>query len=131
MDRSTRAPTRPTLTRLALALALALGSAPSWAAPKGAQVVAGQASISSSGKTLTITNSPGTIIQWQGFSIAPDELTRFVQQSPSSSVLNRVVGQDPSSLLGRLQSYGRVFLVKPNGIVFGAGGRVVVGALVA
>jgi len=94
-------------------------------------VVAGQASFAPAGKTLTITNTPGTIIQWQGFSIAADELTRFVQQSSRSSVLNRVVGQDPSSLLGRLESNGRVFLINPNGIVFGQGSRIDVGGLVA
>jgi filamentous hemagglutinin family protein len=46
-------------------------------------------------------------------------------------VLNRVIGQDPSSLLGRLQSNGRVFLINPNGIVFGTGSRMDVGGLVA
>ena len=35
------------------------------------------------------------------------------------------------SLLGRLQSNGRVFLINPNGIVFGAGARIDVGGLVA
>jgi hypothetical protein len=68
--------------------------------PTGANVVAGKADLSTSGKTLTVTNAPGTIINWQGFSIAPDELTRFIQQGANSAVLNRVVGQDPSSLLG-------------------------------
>jgi filamentous hemagglutinin family protein len=66
-----------------------------------------------------------------GFSIGADELTRFIQQSSRSSVLNRVVGQDPSLMLGRLQSNGRVFLINPNGIAFGAGSRVDVGGLVA
>jgi filamentous hemagglutinin family protein len=46
-------------------------------------------------------------------------------------VLNRVIGQDPSSLLGRLQSNGRVCLINPNGIVFGTGSRMDVGGLVA
>jgi filamentous haemagglutinin family N-terminal domain len=34
-------------------------------------------------------------------------------------VLNRVVGQDPSSILGQLLSNGKVFLINPNGMVFG------------
>src|SRR5450755_2600018 len=120
----------PRLSGLTLALLFAFGGSAS-ANPTGGTVVSGQASIASSGKTLSITNTPGTIINWQGFSIAPDELTRFIQQSASSAVLNRVIGQDPSSLLGRLQSNGRVFLITPAGIVFGSGARIDVAGLVA
>ncbi|MEO6363016.1 MAG: filamentous hemagglutinin N-terminal domain-containing protein, partial [Caldimonas sp.] len=118
------------LSTLTLALMCAFAGNSS-ANPNGASVVSGQATITSSGRTLSITNAPGTIINWRGFSIAADELTRFIQQSATSAVLNRVVGQDPSSLLGRLQSNGRVFLINPNGIVFGAGARIDVGGLVA
>ena len=125
---SAMTPPRLSLLAFALLCAFAGGAA---ANPTGATVVHGKADVSTSGKTLTVTNAPGTIINWQGFSIAPDELTRFIQQTPSSAVLNRVVGQDPSSLLGRLQSNGRVFLINPNGIVFGAGARIDVGGLVA
>ena len=120
----------PRLTVLAFALLCAFGGS-ALANPTGANVVAGKADLSTSGKTLTVTNAPGTVINWQGFSIAPDELTRFIQQNANSAVLNRVVGQDPSSLLGRLQSNGRVFLINPNGIVFGPGARIDVGGLVA
>ncbi len=120
----------PPLSPLALALMLAYGGA-GWANPAAPVVVSGQASVVASGKTLTVTNTPGAIVSWQGFSIAPDELTRFVQQSASSSVLNRVVGADPSRILGQLSSNGRVFLVNPNGIVFGASSRVDVAALAA
>src|ERR1700754_2057620 len=120
----------PRLSQLTFALLCAFAGAAA-ANPTGATVVTGKAEVSTSGKTLTVTNTPGTIINWQGFSIAPDELTRFIQQSSSSAVLNRVVGQDPSSLLGRLQSNGRVFLINPNGIVFGAGSQINVAGLVA
>src|SRR3990172_9212984 len=58
-------------------------------------------------------------------------MTRFIQQSAASAVLNRVVGQDPSSILGALQSNGRVFLINPNGIMFGAGAQIDVAGLVA
>ncbi|WP_181360550.1 filamentous hemagglutinin N-terminal domain-containing protein [Variovorax sp. WS11] len=98
----------------------------------GAQtVVHGQASFQQLGNVRSITNTPGTIIQWPGFSIAAGEVTRFVQQSATSTVLNRITGQEPSLILGALESNGRVFLVNPNGVLFGAGSRVDVNGLVA
>jgi filamentous hemagglutinin family protein len=107
------------------------GGTPALANPLGPQVVNGQASFAQQGNTLAITNSPNAIINWQSFSINSGEITRFIQQNPHSSVLNRIVGQDPSQILGALQSNGRVFLINPNGILFGAGARVDVNGLVA
>ncbi len=94
-------------------------------------VVAGQASFAAQGSTLNITNSPGTIINWQGFSIGAGETTNFVQQSATSSVLNRVIGADPSLILGTLSSNGQVFLINPSGILVGQGARIDVAGLVA
>ena len=105
---------------LAIAVMLACTGA-SMANPTAPQVAAGAASFQTSGNTLTVTNAPGTIINWQSFSIGAGELTRFQQQSALSAVLNRVTGSDPSSILGALTSNGRVFLVNPHGIVFGQG----------
>ncbi|MDP2760236.1 MAG: filamentous hemagglutinin N-terminal domain-containing protein, partial [Sideroxyarcus sp.] len=99
--------------------------------PTGGNVVNGSASFNTSGNTLTVTNTPGAIIHWQDFSIQQNEITRFAQQSASSAVLNRVVGGNTSQILGALQSNGRVFLVNPNGVVFGAGATVDVAGLVA
>jgi len=99
--------------------------------PAGAQVVNGQVSFAGQGSVLSITNSPGSIINWQSFSINPGETTRFIQQNAASAVLNRITGQDPSQILGTLQSNGRVFLINPNGILFGSGARVDVNGLVA
>ncbi|MGH8720303.1 MAG: beta strand repeat-containing protein [Burkholderiales bacterium] len=104
---------------------------PAYANPQGPTVVNGQANFSGQGNTLTITNTPGAIINWQSFSIAPNETTRFNQQNAASAVLNRVIGQDPSAILGSLSSNGRVFLINPNGIVFGQGAVVDVAGLVA
>ena len=114
-----------------LALLMAAGSSMLVANPQAPQVVRGQASFAQSGSALTVTNTPGTIINWQQFNIDRGQLTRFVQQNAASQVLNRVVGVDPSIILGTLQSNGRVFLVNPNGIVFGAGSQVDVAGLVA
>jgi len=102
-----------------------------FANPYGPQVVNGNVTFQNQGNTLTVTNSPNSIINWQGFSIGANELTRFVQQHSLSAVLNRVVGQDPSAILGALQSNGRVFLINPNGILFGPGARIDVNGLIA
>ena len=99
--------------------------------PSGATVVHGSASIRQSGDLLQITNSPSTIINWQSFSIGASEITRFIQQSAASAVLNRVTTQNPSAILGALQSNGRVFLLNPNGIAFGASAQINVAGLVA
>ena len=101
-----------------------------FALPNGQQVANGQASFNTQGNNLTITNSPNAIINWQGFSINNNEAVRFIQQYGSSAVLNRVIGQDPSRILGLLQSNGKVFLINPNGILFGQGARIDVNGLV-
>lgn len=120
------------LSRAALCVAACFGGVASTAAaPTLPKVVAGQASFSQDGNVFSITNTPGTIINWQSFSVNAGEITRFIQQGSDSAVLNRIVGQDPSRILGALQSNGKVFLINPNGVVFGQGARVDVNGLVA
>ncbi|MDH4190333.1 MAG: filamentous hemagglutinin N-terminal domain-containing protein, partial [Betaproteobacteria bacterium] len=102
-----------------------------YANPNAPTVVSGSASFNSAGSTLTVTNSAGAIINWQGFSIGASETTQFVQPSVTSAVLNRVTGPDGSQILGTLQSNGQVFLINPAGVFFGAGARVDVAGLVA
>lgn len=116
---------------LAVLVAGCFGPGAAHANPVGPQVVSGQAGFSTQGNTLTVTNTPGAIINWQSFSINQGETTRFLQQNANSAVLNRITGQDPSQILGALQSNGRVFLVNPNGILFGQGAQVDVNGLVA
>ena len=107
-------------------------SAPVWAAPVGEQVVGGQASVSRTGaNTLVTQSSDRAAINWQSFSIGEGETVRFAQPSASSVALNRVLGQNPSQILGSLSANGQVFLVNPNGVLFGQGARVDVGGLVA
>ncbi len=122
---------RTNLNRLLYILTLLfLSSATALALPSGQQVVNGNATFSTQGNSLTITNTPNTIINWQSFSILGNEAVLFSQQSSSSSVLNRITGQNPSYILGLLQSNGRVFLINPNGIFFGQGSQVNVSGLI-
>ena len=109
---------------------LVVGAA--FANPTGPDVVHGSARFTHPGPgALHVTTSPDTIINWRGFSIDGDEVTRFIQPTAASAVLNRVTGADPSAILGRLLSNGRVFLVNPHGIVFGEGAVVDTAGLVA
>lgn len=115
-------------------LAACLGAAgvgSALANPSNPTVVNGQVTFSQQGNVFTITNSPNAIINWSSFSISAGEMVRFIQQNSSSSVLNRITGQDPSRIMGALESNGRVFLINPNGIMFGAGSQVNVAGLVA
>ncbi|MGK5024115.1 YDG domain-containing protein [Janthinobacterium sp. RB2R34] len=121
----------PPLRRTALALLIAACFNAAHANPVLPQVVHGQATFNQQGNLFTITNTPNTIINWQSFSVNQGEITRFVQQNAGSSVLNRITGQDPSKILGSLQSNGKVFLINPNGVLFGRDARVDVAGLVA
>ena len=121
----------PRLKRLAVLLAASLGIPLAQANPANPTVVSGSASFNQSGSTLTVTNTPNAIINWGSFSIGQNELTRFVQQNSASAVLNRVTGQDPSQILGQLQSNGRVFIINPNGVLFGQGAQIDVAGLIA
>lgn len=117
--------------KLSLLLGLLLSTSTVSANPQGAAVVQGQATISSLANTLTVTNSPNAIINWQSFNINSNETTQFIQQSSTSRVLNRVTGQDPSQIMGQLISNGQVYLINPNGIVFGANAIVDTAGLIA
>ncbi|MEO7852543.1 MAG: filamentous hemagglutinin N-terminal domain-containing protein, partial [Rubrivivax sp.] len=99
--------------------------------PSGMNTVAGQVSSKTNGNALTVTNSPNAIINWKSFSIGAQNSVRFDQVNSGSKVLNRVTGNDPSSILGSLSSNGHVWLLNQNGVLFGQGARVNVAGLVA
>ncbi len=107
---------------------------PVWvsALPGGGNITAGNGSIQSSGGHMTIQqNTQQMITNWQKFSIGAAESVTFQQPNSSSTALNRVIGTDPSLILGRLTSNGQVFLSNPSGILFGAGAIVDVHGLIA
>jgi filamentous hemagglutinin family protein len=75
--------------------------------------------------------SDQAILNWRSFNIAHGETLRFLQPGAESVALNRVLGTDPSSIFGRLSANGHVFLVNPNGVLFGPTASVDVGGLIA
>jgi len=112
---------------------VSLHTADAWANPQDGQVVAGSATITQAtpNKVDITQTTDKAIIDWNSFSINANEHTQFHQPSASSVTLNRVVGEDPSQILGRLTANGQVFLVNPNGIYFGKDAQIDVAGLVA
>ncbi|KZC36549.1 UNVERIFIED_ORG: filamentous hemagglutinin, partial [Rhodanobacter sp. FW104-R5] len=100
--------------------------------PVGGVVIAGRANISGNVTTTTIVqSSANVIIDWQSFSIGAGNTVQFVQPGSTSVALNRVMGGGSSLIDGSLTANGKVFLINPNGILFGKGASVNVGGLVA
>jgi len=100
--------------------------------PAGGRIVAGAGTISQAGNTLIITQATDKLIaNWQGFSIGEGGSVIFNQPGATSLALNRVLGQDPSRILGNLSANGQVFLLNPNGIAIGKTGSVQTGGFIA
>jgi filamentous hemagglutinin family protein len=91
--------------------------------PSGGRVAAGQAKIGGTAGHLTVRQTSNrAIIDWKSFSVGSGETARFKLPSANSAVLNRVIGDHPSALLGELYSNGQVYLLNPHGIVVGPNG---------
>ncbi|WP_343642828.1 MBG domain-containing protein [Roseateles sp.] len=102
------------------------------AEPAGGVVTSGAGRIVQNGGATTITQGSNRMaIDWTAFSIGAGESVRFMQPGPGAIALNRVTGRESSVILGELSANGRVFLLNPNGVLFGRGARVEVGSLVA
>ncbi|WAS05405.1 hypothetical protein LQF76_00505 [Gloeomargaritales cyanobacterium VI4D9] len=103
------------------------------ALPQGGVVTQGQAVIQQESATKLNINqsSDRAVINWNSFSIGAPEWVNFQQPSSTSATLNRVTGNTPSSIAGKLTANGQIFLINPNGIAFLPTAQVDVAGLVA
>ncbi len=102
------------------------------AEPLGGTVISGSAGITQAGSVTNINQSSGkAIINWQGFSVAPQETVNFNQPNSASVTLNRVIGNETSVISGALNANGQIFIVNSAGVLFGKGAQVNVSGLVA
>lgn len=105
---------------------------PAEAMPTGSQITSGVGDVATGINELVINqHSPNLDMNWQSFSIAGHEQVRFVQPSVSAIALNRVTSGNPSEIFGKLSANGKVFLINPQGILFGPTSQINVGGLVA
>lgn len=122
--------------RAAVAAASLLGFAalPAFALPSGESIANGKADISRSndGRSMSINQHTDKLVtNWQDFSVDHGERVSFRQPGSQSIALNRVLGNQGSQIHGAIDANGKVFLVNPNGVMFGSGAQVNVGGLVA
>lgn len=99
--------------------------------PIGLDVRFGDALCESRSNEMQLTTSHQAVLEWQSFSIDSDESVTFVQPNERSSVLNRVIGDVASQILGRLKSNGLCLLINQNGVVFGQHSQIDTQSLIA
>ncbi|WP_236617853.1 beta strand repeat-containing protein [Rhodopirellula europaea] len=94
--------------------------------PTGADVVAGQASISQAGSVMNVNAATNrAIVNWDSFNVGAGSTANFNLPDANSAILNRVTSPGmPSTIAGTLNSNGNVFLVNPSGIVVSGSGMV-------
>ncbi len=108
----------------------------SHAAPEGGVVVSGNATVTQTGnagqRTTTVTQlSDKLSLGWQSFNVGQAEAVSFVQPSTSSLAVNRIYDNHGSQILGRIQANGQVWLLNPNGVLFGKDAQINVAGLLA
>jgi filamentous hemagglutinin family protein len=96
------------------------------AQPSGLTVLHGQATVQQSGPTTTVTTSNGqgtrhSALDWRSFQVPGGQTVVFAQPDALSTSINRVLGNDPSTIAGTLASNGRLVLVNPAGIAVSRG----------
>jgi len=100
--------------------------------PTGQQVMSGSADFTQTGNTLNINQHTQNLsTNWNTFNIGRQATVNFNQQNQSSVALNRVLDNNASQIMGRLNANGQVFLINPNGVIFSKTAQVNVGGIVA
>ena len=119
----------PSTTTTAIPTATAVAAN---ALPTGGQVTGGSGHLAQYGDTLTVTQqSQNLSLNWQTFNIGRQSTVDFVQPDASAIAVNRIADTNGSQIFGHLDANGQVFLINPNGVLFGQGAQVNVGGLVA
>ncbi|NYT39717.1 filamentous hemagglutinin N-terminal domain-containing protein [Sphingomonas sp. R-74633] len=112
------------------AFALLAGATPAYAQdalPTGGTFVQGQGQIGQPSPNQLEVRQGSTrgVIDWQSFSIA--DAYRVLIDNGDGATLNRVRGGDISRIDGLLSATGSVYLMNPNGVIVGPGGKVLAG----
>ncbi|NQW92501.1 MAG: filamentous hemagglutinin N-terminal domain-containing protein, partial [Polaromonas sp.] len=123
---------KTTTSKLVAAATLSLTAVAAIAGPAGGKVTAGSGVIFQDGVNTTIKqNSQNLAVNWSSFNVGAKEAVNFIQPSASAIAVNRIFDTNGSQIMGRISANGQVYLINPNGILFGQGSQINVGGLVA
>ena len=94
--------------------------------PQGGVVQSGAATITGQGSAQVDVHqtSQSAVLSWEHFDIGAGERTQFHQPNASAIAVNKILQQDPSKIFGALEANGNVYLINPNGFLFGASATV-------
>lgn len=121
---------RKLLTAFLAVQMAALNFSPAWAGGP-LPVPVDDTGITTEGSTMKVGSSRvGGDIDWNSFDIDYGYTVRFMDSAGMTTV-NKIGGSDPSQILGALLANGNIYLLNPNGILFGGQSTVNVGGLVA
>ncbi|MGH2612927.1 MAG: filamentous hemagglutinin N-terminal domain-containing protein, partial [Rhabdochlamydiaceae bacterium] len=95
------------------------------------EVIKGVADYEVTGSTEVVRVSDKAILEYQKFNLEKQEMTRYEQPTPKSTLLCRIRGKDPSMIRGKLEANGKLLFINPNGIIFSETAHVHVGTLIA
>ncbi len=91
--------------------------------------------VSSGGQTTVTINQTAAqaILSWNTFNVSRNTTVDFNQQGNTNWVaLNEIAASGvPSQILGSIKASGQVYLINPNGIIFGGASQINAGSLIA
>lgn len=106
---------------------LSLAVIPAFALPSPAPDKTFDAAVSVNGDQMSIAGKgANNVTTWESFDVQENEVVQFTD---SSDYLILVRGEDPSCINGTLQGGGKIYIINPNGVIFGSNSTVNVGNL--
>jgi len=131
--KSDRINKRRGINRLSWVMALlSLSPGLAIAGPELTGVQQGVGNVGQQDNTTTVNQqSQKLTLNWHSFNIAAHETVNFVQPGRDSLAINHILDSNGSQIHGRLNANGQVWLVNPNGVLFGKQAQVNVGGIVA
>ncbi len=113
-----------------------IADVPATELPTEKGITSGDAKINLSGTVtnpvMNITQATDAVgINWNTYNVGSAATINYIQPSSSSVAVNRVLSADPSQIFGAFNANGKVILINPAGVIFGASSKVNVGSLIA
>lgn len=102
------------------------------ALPSLNNIASGAATLSTATGSLTVNQTSDKLIaNWNSFDVGVNSQVNFNQPNSSSIALNRIAGNAPSEIFGRVSANGQLILVNPAGLTLGVTAQVNAASVIA